>query len=59
MTQERIESLADGIVNGASQYQVSVELLRLGEAKSEEDIIYYNFLISILASFDEHCEQEH
>ncbi len=59
MSQERIDRLADGIVNGASQYQVSSELTRLGNAKTEEDVIYYNFLLSILATFDEYCQQEH
>jgi hypothetical protein len=60
MTQyERIVRLADGIINAASQYQVSRELLNITDKETEEGKIYYNFLISILATFDDEEQQEH
>ena len=55
----RIEKLADDIVNAASQYAVLKELNGLKQPYNDDDTIYKNFLMAILATFEDTSGYEH
>ena len=55
----RLEELADNIVSSASQYQLLRELDSLKEPETEEEVIYKNFLLSVLATMDDISGYEH
>jgi hypothetical protein len=55
----RLEKLADDIVNAASQYAVLKELNSLEQPHNDDDIIYKNFLMAILATFEDTSGYEH
>lgn len=55
----RIEELADNLISAASQYQMIKELNSLKDPDNEEEIIYKNFLLSVLATFEDTSGYEH
>lgn len=55
----RIEELADNIVKAASQYQLIREFEVIKDSPVEDDVIYKNFILSMLATFDDMSGYEH
>jgi hypothetical protein len=55
----RVEELADNIVKAASQYQLIREFEVIKDSPVEDDVIYKNFILSVLATFDDPSGYEH
>ena len=55
----RVEELADNIVKAASQYQLIKEFEVIKDSPVEDDVIYKNFILSVLATFDDTSGYEH
>ena len=55
----RVEELADNIVKAASQYQLIKEFEVIKDSPIADDIIYKNFILSVLATFDDMSGYEH
>ena len=53
--EQNFDEFVDRLISAASQYQVLKELLKIQreENKTEEDVVYEQFLMSILSTLEE------